>query len=226
MRPYTIVFSTQTVDGKIADPTGFSRLSCQEDFELLHKLRAWADGIMVGARTAMVDDPSLTVRSAIGRNPVRIVLDGNLRVPPDARALSPPKRSVIVTKRGHPEEKVSAYRSRGISVIEAGSLEGVDLTEAMEILWERMNVRRLLVEGGGTTIFSLLKEGLVDELWVTVAPRIFGAGTQLVNGSPEGVSIRLYLNSYSVLCGGWVNLRYVVLDRRPLAPSAQYMRPL
>ncbi|MGC9210264.1 MAG: dihydrofolate reductase family protein [Acidilobus sp.] len=216
MRPYTIVFSTETVDGRIADPTGFSRLSCDEDFRLLHELRAWADGVMVGARTVMLDDPLLNVRLTVGRNPVRIILDGNLRVPPSSRVFSIPGRSIIITKRGHQREKINSYVSRGINVIETGTASEVDLVEAMNILWERFGIRRLLVEGGGSTTFSLLREGLVDELWVTVSPFVFGAGTPIVNGDPGGVRVRLYLSSYKVMCGGWVNLRYVVLDRRPL----------
>jgi len=66
MRPYTIVFSTETVDGRIADPTGFSRLSCIEDFVLQHTLRARVDAVMIGSRTAIMDNPRLTVRLASG----------------------------------------------------------------------------------------------------------------------------------------------------------------
>ncbi len=217
MRPYTIVFSTETVDGRIADPMGFSRLSCQEDFELLHEMRGWADAVMVGARTVIIDNPSLTVRQAVGRSPLRVVLDGELRVPPDARVFEVPVRSVIITRRGHAEERLAAYRKRGVKVIEAGSGTGVDLVEAMESLSRDLGVRRLLVEGGGSTTYGMLREGLVDELWVTVAPFVFGAGTPLVGGQPqEGLRVRLYLNSFVVLCGGWVNLRYTVMDRRPL----------
>jgi len=220
LRPYTIVFSTMTADGRIADDRGFSRLSCNEDFELLHSLRAWADGVMVGARTAILDNPSLTTRLAIGRSPIRVVLDGSLQVPPDLRVFEVPGRSVIITRRGHPQSKLEAYRRRGIIVIESGTPEGVNLTEALEELRERLGVRRLLVEGGGLTIYSLLREGLLDELWITIAPYVFGAGTPIIGGpQARSLGVRLYLMSYEVLCGGWVNLRYKVLGALNLASA-------
>jgi len=208
LKPYTIVFSTMSVDGRIATEAGFSKLSCEEDFELQHRLRAWADAVLVGANTAIKDDPSLTVRRAVGRNPLRVVIDAALKVPPTLEMFSVPGKGVIITTEDQSDDKISIYTERGISVIRAG--EGsVDLRKALSALFD-MGVRRLMVEGGGTTTYGLLRDGLVDELWLTVSPIIFGMGVQVINGNASLLR-GLYLKSLRVLCGGWVHLRYGII---------------
>lgn len=208
MRPYAIIFSTETLDGRIADPSGFSRLSCVEDFVLQHSIRAGVDAVMVGSRTALMDNPRLTVRLARGASPLRVVVDSRLRVPPDSRMFSTPGKGVLVTIEGHSRDRLRAYRERGITVIEAGR-DRVDLAEAMDRL-SRLGVRRLMVEGGGGLNYALLSGRLVDEVWITVAPFVFGAGRSMFDG-PKNVWVRLALFEYKILCGGWVHLRYRVV---------------
>ncbi|MCE4627987.1 MAG: 2,5-diamino-6-(ribosylamino)-4(3H)-pyrimidinone 5'-phosphate reductase [Desulfurococcales archaeon] len=204
-RPYTVIFSTMTVDGRIADPTGYSRLSCDEDFRLQHMLRAWSDAVMVGSRTALVDDPRLTVRLSPGRSPLRVVVDSRLAVPPTARMLSVPGKGVLVTVEDHPVERLEPYTRRGVRVVAAGRGR-VDLARALEELHESLGVRRLLVEGGGGLNCALLRQGLVDEVRVTVAPQVFGAGVSIFNG--DGCKSSLALWEIRTMCGGWVHLRY------------------
>jgi len=217
-RPYTIIFSTATVDGRIASSTGYSRLSCHEDFDLQHRLRAWADLVLVGASTVLADDPRLTVRRVPGVSPWRGVVDGRLRVPPGAR-LFRGGRGVLVTSRGH-GGRLEAYRDAGVTVVEAGDSGLVDLVEAWGILWE-LGFRRVMVEGGGSLNYSLLSAGVVDEVWVTVAPTVFGAGVGVFQdpggGGFDGLERRVRLALYGVeqMCGGhWVGLRYRVLEPR------------
>ncbi len=208
MRPYTIIFSTETLDGRIADPTGFSRLSCEEDFVLQHMLRAQVDAVMVGSRTAVADDPRLTVRMARGWSPLRVVVDSKLRVPPSARIFSVPGKGVLVTVEGHSGDRLWEYRRRGVIIVESGRGR-VDLRGAMDRL-ASMGVRRLMVEGGGGLNYILLSERLVDEVWVTLAPYVFGAGRSMFDGD-ESVRARLALYYNKILCGGWVHLRYRVV---------------
>ncbi len=218
-RPYTRIFSTMTVDGRIASEAGYSLLSCEEDFVEQHRVRAWADVVLVGSNTALVDDPSLTVRRVAGRSPMRGVVDSSLRVPPTARLFS--SRGVLITTRGHPRRRLEEYERRGVRVIEAGRGR-VDLVEAWKLLSEELGVSRVMVEGGGRLNLALLREGLVDEVWVTISPYVFGSGvsvfeSQGFNGWNEVG--RLRLKKVVSLCGGgWVSLRYEVLyPRRPLA---------
>lgn len=208
-RPYVLVFATVSLDGRLASPTGYSLLSCPEDFRLQHELRAWSDAVMVGANTALRDDPRLNVRLARGRSPLRVVVDSRLRVPPTAR-LFHAGRGVLVTVEGHPRERLRPYLERGVTVVEAGRGR-VDLRRALEEL-AGLGVSRLMVEGGGTLICSLLREGLVDELRVTVAPTVFGGGVGLAHCSEPlagGRGLRFALAEHRVLCGGWIHLRLI-----------------
>ena len=74
-RPYVIISGAISIDGKIATKTGDSKLSSKQDSIRLHKLRSKVDAILVGKNTVLVDDPLLTVRHTIGKNPTRIILD-------------------------------------------------------------------------------------------------------------------------------------------------------
>jgi 2,5-diamino-6-(ribosylamino)-4(3H)-pyrimidinone 5'-phosphate reductase len=220
-RPFTFTFSTGTVDGRIASVAGYSLFSCDEDFELQHRYRAEADAVMVGAGTVRADDPRLTVRRVErGASPLRVVVDSSLSsVRPGSRLVGP--GAVVFTTLEAPEDRAEALRRRGALVFRAGS-GSVDLVEASRILAEELGVRRLMVEGGGRLICSMLRLGLVDEVRYTVAPYILGGGVGLAHCEEpwdgwRGM-VRLALKSSRVLCGGWVHLVYEVLEpRRPLA---------
>jgi len=217
MRPYTVIFSTETVDGRIASRTGFSKLSCREDLELLHKFRAWSDAVMVGANTVLVDDPSLTVRFTVGRSPYRVVVDPNLRVQPTAKLFSTPGRGVLVTLEKWGEELLGKFVERGVIAVKAG-LEKLDLVKAFQELY-KLGIRRLLVEGGGILNCSLLAEGLVDELRVTIAPYIFGSGVSLATCEAfdgERSRVELALKEYYEVCPGWIHIAYRVLKPKTI----------
>lgn len=222
MRPHVTIFSTMTVDGRIASRTGYSRLSCREDLELLHSLRAAHDAVMVGANTAIKDDPRLTVRLAPAPSPAyRVVVDASLRVPPTARVFDSPGRGVLVTTERWRDEDLAGYVNRGVVVVKAG-VDSINLELALRKLSE-LGVRRLLVEGGGFLNCTLLAEGLVDELRVTIAPYVFGSGVSLAQCEffdGESSRVELALVEYREVCPGWVHLVY-----RVLSPKKQLITP-
>jgi 2,5-diamino-6-(ribosylamino)-4(3H)-pyrimidinone 5'-phosphate reductase len=96
-RPYVILSAAISLDGNIATKTGDSRLSSEKDLVRVHKLRSNVDAILIGKRTMMIDNPSLTARYVKGKNPVRIILDSSGSIKPNSK--------IIQTCRGY-EQKI------------------------------------------------------------------------------------------------------------------------
>lgn len=182
-RPYVILNAAMTLDGKIATVSGDSRISCEEDLDRVHKLRASVDAVMVGVGTVLADNPSLTVRRARGKSPTRVVIDSFAKTPPSAKVLDNLAPTVIASTKSAPKRRLQKLRAKGAKIFVAGEKE-VNLHRLLKEL-RSAGVRRLLLEGGSTLNWSMLKEGLVDEVQVAVAPRIVGgaAAKTLVGGA-------------------------------------------
>ena len=198
-RPFVILNAAMSLDGKIATSTGDSRLSSPEDLKRVHMLRASVDGIMVGEKTLQIDDPKLTVKLVRGRNPQRIIVDSLARTPVSARVVLTAWQTptlIAVTTRA-PKRRVVALEKAGVIVLKSGTGRLVSLTQLLPRL-RAMGMRRILVEGGGTLNWSMLSEGLVDEVSVAVSPRFLGGedAVSLVQGpgvmtTAEGIRLRL-----------------------------------
>lgn len=171
-RPHVILNAAITVDGKIATVGGDSRISCEEDLMRLHKLRAEVDAVMVGAGTVIADDPSLTVRRVKGKNPLRVVIDGGARIPLTAKVLSRDVPTIIAVSGKANKEKLKELREKGAEVVVTGKTQ-VDLVKLLKLLKKR-GVKKMLLEGGSTLNWNMLANGLVDEVIVSIAPRIVG----------------------------------------------------
>ena len=183
-KPYVLVYVTETVDGRIASRTGFSRLSCPYDLRRLHWFRAWSDAIVVGAGTVIKDDPLLTVRYVKGRNPIRVVIDGRLRIPLNARIITDKSaKTIIFTSTYADNKKISKLRSKGVEIYVVGETPKLSIKKVLELLYS-IGIRRVLVEGGGELLWSFFSEGVVNEVRVTIAPYIFGGkeATSMVMG--------------------------------------------
>ncbi len=195
-RPHVTLNAAMTLDGKIATVGGDSRISCEADLDRLHKLRAEVDAIMVGIGTVLADDPSLTVRRVRGKNPIRVIVDGGARTPPNARVIDNSANTIVAVAKKAKREKLKKLRNAGADIIIGGKKE-VNLPWLLRELHSH-GVRKLLLEGGSTLNWEMLKRGLVDEVQVAVAPRIVGGekAKSLVGGAgfikvQQGVKLKL-----------------------------------
>ena len=177
MRPYVIVVSEVSVDGKLTLYRGASSkelmtLMDQEAYRYLHEVRAKVDGIMVGCETVRTDNPSLTVRYVEGKNPTRVIPCSTANVPLDANIFSKDAPTIIVTTKRAPQERVQKIKSLGAEVLVVGE-DLVDFDKLMPILYER-GIRSLMVEGGASINWELIKRGYVDEIRLIHLPVIVG----------------------------------------------------
>lgn len=216
-RPYVRIYATMSVDGKIASKTGDSRLSCPYDKLRLHSMRSIVDGVMVGANTILRDNPQLTVRLVKGRNPVRVVVDGSLKIPLNAKVLDVNVApTIIITSSVAGSDKVEQLRRLGVDVVVIESESTlIDMSKALKALHEK-GLKDLLVEGGGTLLWSIISQRLLDELRITVSPYVIGGrnSVSLVEGEGFGhISewLRLKLVNHKICeCGDEIHLVYRV----------------
>ena len=206
-----IINCAMSADGKIALRTRRqTAISNEEDLRRVHELRNSNDGILVGVGTVLADDPKLTVKHeyvASPKNPVRIVLDSNGRTPPGARVLDGSARTIVVTS----EDCSKAFANSEVVRCGAGR---VDLPRLIPIL-EDMGIRSILVEGGSEVIWSFLRTGLADEMFLFVGSMVIGgedsptpAGGEGAGGIDEVVPLRL-MDAEGV--GNGILLRYEVV---------------
>ena len=183
-RPFVFINVAMTADGKIDT---FQRkgaaISSPRDKERVDRLRAEADAVMVGGHTLLDEDPKLTVRSealraervarGLAPNPVKLGVVSKAEFNSRSKFLyEGGARIVIFTTQRTSNKQLAFLRSQGAEVfVHAG--ERVDLPEMMQTLHE-LGFQRLMVEGGATLNFELIRLGLVDEVSAYVAPMIFG----------------------------------------------------
>ncbi len=186
-RPYVIVSAAMSIDGKLATRTGRSDLSSKRDLIRVHKLRKTVDAILVGKNTISIDDPLLTVRYVKGKNPIRIILDSKGSLSPKSRVIETAKKipTMLVVSENAPK-KVERFISKGVEVIRCGKNK-INLKKLLQMLGKR-GIKRIIVEGGGTTNWYFFKEKLVDEITITIAPYVLGGSTaiSLVEGDGFG----------------------------------------
>ncbi len=182
MKPYVILNSAMTLDGKIASRSGDSELSCKEDWERVYKLRASVDGIMVGINTVLKDNPSLTSKG-YGKNPIRIVVDSKARIPLNAKVLNKEAETIVAVSRKADKNKIDKLKKVAKVIVCGDDL--VDLKCLLEKLYT-MGIKSMLLEGGGTLNWGMLKSGLVDRVIVSIAPYIVGGKDAITLVEGEG----------------------------------------
>jgi diaminohydroxyphosphoribosylaminopyrimidine deaminase/5-amino-6-(5-phosphoribosylamino)uracil reductase len=167
LRPYLILKWAETADGFLARPNHDSRwISGALSRQLVHKWRAEEDAVLVGTNTAQYDNPRLSVRDWTGRNPLRLVIDRHLRLPPKLHLFDGSLPTLCYNSvRDGAQPNLEYVRVR----------EGDFLANMMGNLHYR-RVQSIMVEGGGQLLAALLAADLWDELRVFRAGTTFGAG--------------------------------------------------
>ncbi|WP_069999683.1 bifunctional diaminohydroxyphosphoribosylaminopyrimidine deaminase/5-amino-6-(5-phosphoribosylamino)uracil reductase RibD [Cellulosilyticum sp. I15G10I2] len=178
-RPFCILKTAMTLDGKIATCTGDSKwITNEASREYVHELRHRVSGVMVGAGTVIQDDPFLNTRLQSGNasDPIRIIVDTSAKVPLEANIFHIKSMSgtIIATTELAKEEKIKAIRATGAEVIILPLInQRVDLNELMKKLGER-KIDSVLLEGGSELNYSALDAGIVDKVSAFIAPKIIG----------------------------------------------------
>ena len=221
-RPFVFINVAMTADGKIDT---FQRkgaaISSARDKERVDRLRAEADAVMVGGRTLLGEDPTLTVKSEALRaervkrgrppNPVKVGVVTQARIKEDSQFLNTgPADIVIFTTRRTSKRQLSLLKARHVDVY-VDDAQQVNLERALATLKD-LGISRLMVEGGSTLNFELMRLGLVDEISMYVAPMIFGGETAPTLAAGSGLerseAIPLKLVGVETWEDGGVLLKY------------------
>lgn len=178
--PYVMIKIGQTLDGCIALNNGESKWITSEESRLrTHLLRHEFDAVLVGRNTILKDNPLLTVRSVTGRNPLRVLCDTNLKSPLDLSLfkLDDNNHTVICCS----EEASKTRKARNLSLsgvnilpINLDEKGKMSLQHIISSLKEKFNISSIMIEGGAGIYSSFITSGLVDEIQVFIAPKIFG----------------------------------------------------
>nr|WP_207753601.1 bifunctional diaminohydroxyphosphoribosylaminopyrimidine deaminase/5-amino-6-(5-phosphoribosylamino)uracil reductase RibD [Clostridium paridis] len=189
--PFIVLKSAISLDGKIATHTGESKwITGKEAREEVQELRNSLSGIMVGVDTVIMDNPLLTCRIPNGRNPKRIIVDSNLRIPLDSKVLEVNEDShcIIATTQKAPKEKVDILRNSGVEVIILPENDGKVSLKNLVVELGRKNIDGILLEGGGTLNYSALKEGIIDKVQYYISPKIIGGKDAKTSVEGDGVN--------------------------------------
>ena len=178
-RPFVVAQLGQSLDGRIAAPSGESRwINHPEALDHVHRLRATVDAVVVGIGTVLADDPLLSVRRVPGRSPARVVIDPTGRLPARARCLSDDGVPRFVVRA------TDAPAPNGVEVVrlrcEPSRLDPKAIVSALF----NLGLKRLLIEGGAHTVSRFIDAEAVDRLHLLVGPMILGCGKIGIELSP------------------------------------------
>ena len=176
-KPFVVIKVAMSADGKIATKTGDSKyITSKEARTLVHQMRTEADAVMVGVNTVLRDNPELTPRLYKGKDPLKIVVDSNLKIPRNCNLMKDPPRLVVATTTKASKSDVQKLQDKGIRVIITKPDKGmVDLRELMKELG-KSEIISIMIEGGSELNSSAINAGLVDKIMIFTAPKLIGNG--------------------------------------------------
>jgi riboflavin-specific deaminase-like protein len=220
-RPYVVLNMVATADGRATIAGRAGPIGNEADRELFHHLRTAVDAVMVGARTVTVEgyrrlvrDPALRAKrleEGLSEDPLAVIVSGRLDLPGDVPLLQDEDARVVVVTGS--EEEIPGARAR-IEYLRSGVAGDVTLRAALGRLRTEHGVRSILCEGGPALNASLLRDGLVDELFLSVAAKLDGSPEVLpiVRGLPLGGPVDLEL-VWALQAASDLFLRYRIVSQ-------------
>jgi diaminohydroxyphosphoribosylaminopyrimidine deaminase/5-amino-6-(5-phosphoribosylamino)uracil reductase len=169
----------QSMDGRVATATGKSRyINGPEAIRHLHRLRALVDAVVVGVGTVVADDPQLNVREVDGPCPARVVIDPNFRLPAQARMTCCGDAPIFAI------QSEARERPAGVTPIVIPRTGKGIAPAAIIAALAQLGYRRILIEGGATTVSAFLAAGALHRFHLSIAPMVIGSGPIGVNLPP------------------------------------------
>ena len=183
MKPHTSLIMAVSLDGKISTRDGAGpRFASEADATRLREVRSHADAILVGAGTIIADDPTFTehgkfrearLERGLAPNPIKVVVSGSGTVPETARMFQPNGAPALVfTTERIPSNRLASLQA--VAEVHCVGETSVNFRRVVQILGEAYQVKQLLIEGGGQVNFDLFRAGLIDEVYLTLCPKIIG----------------------------------------------------
>ncbi len=178
--PFVVLKTAMSLDGKIATSSGDSQwITGKASRAYAHQLRDTYDAVLVGVNTVLTDDPRLTVRipGHIGKNPVRVVLDSQLRIPLTSSIVQNAcnLKTIVATTTNANQHKMDLLLDHGVDLCLAGEGPKVDISCLLKKLVCEHSITSVLVEGGAEVNASFLSAGVVDKIYWMLAPIMMGS---------------------------------------------------
>jgi diaminohydroxyphosphoribosylaminopyrimidine deaminase/5-amino-6-(5-phosphoribosylamino)uracil reductase len=191
-RPFVILKTAASLDGRIAAETGDSQwITNEQSREYVHRLRNAVDAVLIGIGTVKKDDPLLTCRlkNRKGKDPVRIIVDSNLSISPKANVLNLNSQAptIIVTTLKASLKKRALLEKKGARILIIPSYDRVDFRLLVETLGKE-EITSVLIEGGTGINTSALQSGVVDKVVFFYAPKIIGGQQAPLMVSGQGIA--------------------------------------
>lgn len=191
--PWVVGQLGQSLDGCIATRSGDANyINGQEVLTHLHRLRALCDAVVIGAATAAIDNPQLTTRRVEGDHPVRVLLDPDLRLPPDLRVFTDNQSPTLLVcdadQQVQAAQRVGAHQVLAVPGLLDPHGGGMRVRPLLDALAEH-GLRVLFVEGGGVTVSRFVQQSCMDRLHLSIAPLIIGGGRPGLS-LPSGIALR------------------------------------
>ncbi len=215
-RPFVLLKLALSLDGRIATCSGESKwITGPEARSMAHRLRFECDGVLVGIRTLLIDDPLLSVRGRRTKRIVRIILDSELQTPASARLFSSPDRVILFHSRDLAQHSWTGFPAHAELVAVGHGASGLDWAQVLEELGQR-GISSVLVEGGARVAASALAQPVVQKLALFYGPKLVGGdglpgiGVLGVRGIDEAIDVtvsRVHRVGSSLLVEGYPRAR-------------------